>query len=133
MYRFDCCRLYNSKSKENKHVVLNSMLPSINETLFDGEEQITNHNLSSIENENDKQHLVERLIYIRFQLQVLDQQRATCWIRRTLMYPFAMLALFLLSTTTALLAFQNTMELLIGIKALPLITKVSTMCLYNQF
>ncbi|XP_074096427.1 LMBR1-like protein lilipod isoform X2 [Cotesia typhae] len=120
-------RLYNSKSKENKHVVLNSMLPSINETLFDGEEQITNHHSSSIENENDKQHMVERLIYIRFQLQVLDQQRTTCWIRRTLMYPFAMLALFLLSTTTALLAFQNTMELLIGIKALPLITKQLTL------
>ncbi|XP_044584536.1 protein Lilipod isoform X3 [Cotesia glomerata] len=125
--RFDCCRLYNSKSTENNHVILNSMLPSINETPFDDEEQITNHNSSSIENDNNKQHLVERLIDIRFQLQVLDQQKKSCWIRRTFMYPFAMLTLFLLSTTTALLAFQNTMELLIGIKALPLITKQLTL------
>ncbi|XP_044584535.1 protein Lilipod isoform X2 [Cotesia glomerata] len=120
-------RLYNSKSTENNHVILNSMLPSINETPFDDEEQITNHNSSSIENDNNKQHLVERLIDIRFQLQVLDQQKKSCWIRRTFMYPFAMLTLFLLSTTTALLAFQNTMELLIGIKALPLITKQLTL------
>lgn len=70
--------------------------------------------------------LSERLNDIQSRRQLLDQQRRTWWVRRTLLYPVAMLALLVLSTATALLAVQNTLELLIGIKALPLSTRVCT-------
>lgn len=70
--------------------------------------------------------LSQRLNDIQSRRQLLDQQRRTWWVRRTLLYPVAMLALLVLSTATALLAVQNTLELLIGIKALPLSTRVRT-------
>ena len=68
--------------------------------------------------------LSQRLDDVQKRRQLLDQQRRTWWVRRTLLYPVAMLALLVLSTATALLAVQNTIELLIGIKALPLSTRV---------
>lgn len=71
--------------------------------------------------------LSQRLDDIRSRRQLLDQQRRTWWVRRTLLYPVAMLALLVLSTATALLAVQNTLELLIGIKALPLSTRQFTL------
>lgn len=124
---FQLCRLHSHESRDDVHTQSISMLPPIYDTLFDDEEQCINKTSTStfFETRILKQNLVERLIKIQFQLQVLDQQRKTWWVRRTLLYPFAILALFFLSTTTALLAFQNTLELLIGIKALPLITRVS--------
>ncbi|XP_076762132.1 LMBR1-like protein lilipod [Xylocopa sonorina] len=71
--------------------------------------------------------LTERLEDIQKRRNILDQQRRTWWVRRTLLYPLAMLALLILSTATALLAVQNTLELLIGIKALPLSTRQFTL------
>jgi len=68
--------------------------------------------------------LSQRLDDVQKRRQLLDQQRRTWWVRRTLLYPVAMSALLVLSTATALLAVQNTIELLIGIKALPLSTRV---------
>ncbi|XP_014295505.1 protein Lilipod isoform X2 [Microplitis demolitor] len=122
-------RLHSHESRDDVHTQSISMLPPIYDTLFDDEEQCINKTSTStfFETRILKQNLVERLIKIQFQLQVLDQQRKTWWVRRTLLYPFAILALFFLSTTTALLAFQNTLELLIGIKALPLITRQFTL------
>ncbi|XP_057321037.1 protein Lilipod isoform X5 [Microplitis mediator] len=122
-------RLYSPESRDDVHTQSIPMLQPIYETLFDDEEQCINKTSTSSFFETGilKQNLVERLIEIQFQLQVLDQQRKTWWVRRTLLYPFAILALFFLSTTTALLAFQNTLELLIGIKALPLITRQFTL------
>ncbi|KOC68425.1 Protein LMBR1L, partial [Habropoda laboriosa] len=71
--------------------------------------------------------LTQRLEDIQKRRSTLDQQRRTWWVRRTLLYPLAMLALLILSTATALLAVQNTLELLIGIKALPLSTRQFTL------
>ncbi|GAB1867457.1 Protein LMBR1L [Camponotus japonicus] len=71
--------------------------------------------------------LSQRLNDIQRRRQLLDQQRRTWWVRRTLFYPVAMLMLLVLSTATALLAMQNTLELLIGIKALPLSTRQFTL------
>lgn len=75
--------------------------------------------------------LSQRLDDVQRRRQLLDQQRRTWWVRRTLLYPVAMLALLVLSTATALLAVQNTIELLIGIKALPLSTRVSILFFWN--
>jgi hypothetical protein len=41
------------------------------------------------------------------------------------MYPVAMLLLCVLTAITVFMVLQNTLELLIGIKALPLSTRVS--------
>lgn len=69
--------------------------------------------------------LTQRLEDVQTRRQILDKQRRTWWVRRTLFYPLAMLTLLVLSTVTALIAVQNTLELLVGIKALPLSTRVS--------
>ncbi|XP_014215184.1 protein Lilipod [Copidosoma floridanum] len=71
--------------------------------------------------------LAQRLEEIKTRRQQLDEQRRTRWVRRTLLYPTAMLALLVFSTATALLALQNTLQLLVGIKALPLSTSKFTL------
>lgn len=85
-----------------------------------------NPNLLCLRNGALQKGLSQRLDEVCRRRQLLDQQRRTWWVRRTLLYPVAMLALLVLSTATALLAVQNTLELLIGIKALPLSTRVRT-------
>jgi hypothetical protein len=49
------------------------------------------------------------------------------------MYPVAMLLLCALTAVTVLMVLQNTLELLIGIKALPLSTRVSRLILNLQY
>lgn len=94
---------------------------------FDADEQLLSPSpgLMCLRNGALQRGLQHRLEDIQVRRKVLDQQRMTWWVRRTVVYPIAMLILFMLSTTTALLAVQNTLELLIGIKALPLSTRVS--------
>jgi hypothetical protein len=58
-----------------------------------------------------------------------DKQRHTSSLQRNLMYPVAMLLLCALTAVTVLMVLQNTLELLIGIKALPLSTRVSSLLL----
>lgn len=77
--------------------------------------------------------LTQRLKDIQNRRKILDTERRTWWVRRTLVYPLAMLALLILSTTTALLAVQNTLQLLIGIKALPLSTRVCNFIFFNRW
>ncbi|XP_032678202.1 protein Lilipod [Odontomachus brunneus] len=86
-----------------------------------------NPSLMCLRNGALQKGLAERLEDIQKQRQLLDRQRSTWWVRRTLFYPLAMLTLLVLSTATALLAVQNTLELLIGIKALPLSTRQFTL------
>ena len=52
----------------------------------------------------------------------LEKKLRFGWIRRHLGYPIAMLALMCLTAVAALNVVQNTLELLVGIKALPLST-----------
>lgn len=60
---------------------------------------------------------------------VSDKQRHTSSLRRNVLYPIAMILLLGLTVITVLIAVQNTMELLIGIKALPLSSRVSLIAL----
>ncbi|XP_026674759.1 protein Lilipod isoform X7 [Ceratina calcarata] len=86
-----------------------------------------NPSLMCLRNGALQRGLSQRLEDVQKRRKILDQQRRTWWVRRTLLYPLAMLALLILSTATALLAVQNTLELLIGIKALPLSTRQFTL------
>lgn len=54
-----------------------------------------------------------------------DKQRQTSSLRRNVVYPVAMLLLLGLTIIAVLLVLQNTVSLLIGVKALPLSSKVS--------
>lgn len=92
-----------------------------------------NPGLMSLRNGALQKGLTQRLKDIQNRRKILDTERRTWWVRRTLVYPLAMLALLILSTTTALLAVQNTLQLLIGIKALPLSTRVCRHILFFYF
>lgn len=58
---------------------------------------------------------------------LVDKQRRTSWLQRNLVYPVAMLLLIALTCIAVLMVVQNTLELLIGIKALPLSTRQFTL------
>lgn len=69
--------------------------------------------------------LYERLRELKSERKELDKLRSSTAIQRNLIYPLAMLMLLFLTGITVLIVVQNTLELLIGIKALPLSTRVS--------
>lgn len=56
---------------------------------------------------------------------LLDKQRKTSSLRRNVAYPFAMLLLIGLTVIAVLLVGQNILSMLIGIRALPISSKVS--------
>uniref|UniRef100_A0A2H1WQU7 SFRICE_017374 n=1 Tax=Spodoptera frugiperda TaxID=7108 RepID=A0A2H1WQU7_SPOFR len=60
-------------------------------------------------------------------VQEVEGQRKTSSLQRNVVYPLAMLLLLALTTITVLMVLQNTLELLIGIKALPLSTRQFTL------
>lgn len=68
--------------------------------------------------------LEERLHDVRSERKKLDKLRSSTAIQRNLVYPLAMLLLLFLTSLTVLVVVQNMLELLIGIKALPLSTRV---------
>lgn len=68
--------------------------------------------------------LFDRLKELEVERNELDKQRSSSYLSRNLLYPVAMLLLLLLTSITVLLVIQNTIELLIGIKALPLSSRV---------
>ncbi|GJQ80804.1 hypothetical protein Trydic_g16002, partial [Trypoxylus dichotomus] len=67
------------------------------------------------------------LTEIETKRKLLDKQRKTSSLRRNLVYPVAMLLLIGLTGITVLIVVQNTVELLIGIKALPLSSRQFTL------
>lgn len=69
--------------------------------------------------------LIERLKELEAERKKLDKLRDSSGFQRNLVYPVAMLLLLVLTGITVLLVVQNTLELLIGIKALPMSTRVS--------
>lgn len=75
----------------------------------------------SVENEK----LYGRLRELDIERTELEKQRSSSCVSRNLVYPLAMLLLLLITSITVLLVMQNTIELLIGIKALPLSSRVS--------
>nr|XP_049694919.1 protein Lilipod isoform X1 [Helicoverpa armigera] len=70
---------------------------------------------------NDRLH---RVVQMRKEV---ESQRKTSSLQRNVVYPLAMLLLLALTTITVLMVLQNTLELLIGIKALPLSTRQFTL------
>lgn len=68
--------------------------------------------------------LTERLTIIEAKRKLLDKQRQVSSMKRNILYPIAMLLLLALTVGTELIVVQNTLELLIGMKALPLSTRV---------
>lgn len=76
-------------------------------------------------NVNEHQQLLnERLRELDSERKELDKMRKSSTFQRTFVYPLAMLLLLFCTAVTILLVVQNTLELLIGIKALPLSTRV---------
>ncbi|XP_076178974.1 LMBR1-like protein lilipod isoform X2 [Ptiloglossa arizonensis] len=126
----DCIRrrLEHAKATGKSYVSPVPMSISACGSMLEDDELLNvNPSLMCLRNGALQRGLTQRLEDIQKRRKVLDQQRRTWWVRRTLLYPLAMLALFILSTSTALLAVQNTLELLVGIKALPLSTRQFTL------
>lgn len=71
--------------------------------------------------------LTERLKELEAERRELDKQRSSSAFQRNFVYPVAMLLLLVLTGITVLLVAQNTIELLIGIKALPLSSRQFTL------
>ncbi|KAJ8727404.1 hypothetical protein PYW07_001523 [Mythimna separata] len=71
--------------------------------------------------------LSERLHRVVAMRKEVESQRKTSSLQRNVVYPLAMLLLLALTTITVLMVLQNTLELLIGIKALPLSTRQFTL------
>lgn len=71
--------------------------------------------------------LYERLKELEAERKELDKLRSSSALQRNFVYPLAMLLLLFLTGITFLLVVQNTLELLIGIKALPLSTRQLTL------
>ncbi|KAJ0178951.1 hypothetical protein K1T71_005726 [Dendrolimus kikuchii] len=71
--------------------------------------------------------LNERLQRVVSMRKEVESQRKTSSFQRNVVYPLAMLLLLALTTITVLMVLQNTLELLIGIKAVPLSTRQFTL------
>lgn len=67
--------------------------------------------------------LYDRLRELKSEQKELGKLRSSSAFQRNLVYPLAMLALLALTGFTILMVVQNTLELVIGIKALPLSTR----------
>ncbi|XP_017085516.1 protein Lilipod isoform X2 [Drosophila eugracilis] len=76
---------------------------------------------------SDVGELNERLRVLDSERKELDKLRKSSTFQRTFVYPLAMLLLLFCTGVTILLVVQNTLELLIGIKALPLSTRQFTL------
>lgn len=84
-----------------------------------------NNSTELIEKTEESEILIERLKELEAERKKLDKLRDSSGFQRNFVYPIAMLLLLLLTGITVLLVVQNTLELLIGIKALPQSTRVS--------
>lgn len=76
--------------------------------------------------------LYNRLKELEVERSELDKQRGSSCVARNLIYPVSMLLLLLMTFITVLLVVTNTIELLIGIKALPLSSRVSYSTIMKQ-
>ncbi|KAG8328085.1 Limb region 1 -like protein [Homalodisca vitripennis] len=68
--------------------------------------------------------LMDKIEEMAHNRQLLDRQRHTWVLQRNVVYPVCMLILLALTAITVLIVVQNTIELLIGIKALPISSRV---------
>lgn len=108
----------NKNSKHDKSLLELQIKASIAHQYFD--EISYEKNKDSAENVK----LYSRLKELEVERSELDKQRSSSCFTRNLLYPLAMLLLLLITSITVLLVMQNTIELLIGIKALPSSSRV---------
>ncbi|XP_055377641.1 protein Lilipod isoform X2 [Condylostylus longicornis] len=76
---------------------------------------------------NEPAQLLERLRELESEKRELNKLKTSSSFQRNFVYPFAMLLLLFLTVITIFLVVVNTLELLIGIKALPLSTRQFTL------
>ncbi|KAI4460373.1 lipocalin-1 interacting membrane receptor limr [Holotrichia oblita] len=90
------------------------------------DEYILPNSLLRLRNGELQSGLSVRLTEMETKRKLLDKQRKTSSLRRNLVYPVAMILLIGLTGITVLIVVHNTIELLIGIRALPLSSRVSS-------
>ncbi|KAK7793923.1 hypothetical protein R5R35_007691 [Gryllus longicercus] len=87
---------------------------------FDNSDILGANGLTALQNGALTARLSARLADVRTHRQLLDRQRHTSFLQRNLVYPVAMLVLLALTMLTVLIVIQNSLGLLIGMKALPI-------------
>ncbi|GLH03115.1 Protein Lilipod [Gryllus bimaculatus] len=87
---------------------------------FDNNDILGANGLTALQNGALTARLSARLADVRTHRQLLDRQRHTSFLQRNLVYPVAMLVLLALTMLTVLIVIQNSLGLLIGMKALPI-------------
>lgn len=106
-------------------------LLEIHVTISAGRQYLLN-NIFAANTPQDKAKLLERLKQIEADKSKLEKQKNSSNFSKNLFYPLAMLLLLFLTAVTVLLVIQNSIELLIGIKALPHSSRVSV-DIFNGF
>lgn len=122
----DCVRrrLTQAKATSKSYVSPAPMCPlPVHPGCEDDDMENPSNGLMTLRNGALQSGLGERLSEFQSRRKVLDKQRHTSSLQRNLMYPVAMLLLCAMTAVTVLMVLQNTLELLIGIKALPLSTR----------
>lgn len=114
----------NRKQSSNNHNDIPKNLHMHTDILTDSTTQSKSAK-NDFYNTMECEDLYERLHELKVERKELDKLRSSTAIQRNLVYPLAMLMLLFLTGITVLIVVQNTLELLIGIKALPLSTRVS--------
>ncbi|XKL59531.1 hypothetical protein PGB90_000547 [Kerria lacca] len=74
-----------------------------------------------------QERLLEELRQAQEMCDMLDFQRRTSVLQRNFLYPIAMVVLLILTVITVFIVLQNTIELLIGFKALPISSRQFTL------
>ncbi|XP_077290951.1 LMBR1-like protein lilipod isoform X2 [Arctopsyche grandis] len=90
-------------------------------------EETDSSNLFRLRNGELQAHLNVQLQQVQEKRELADSQRHTSSFRRNIVYPFAVLLLLLLTGIAVLMVLQNTLELLVGFKALPISTSQFTL------
>lgn len=114
-------RLKHAQSSSKTYI---SQIMESSSTSPDGQHELPT-SLRRLRNGELQSILGTLLTEVENKRQLLDKQRQTSSLRRNILYPFAMLVLLGLTAITVLIVVQNTLGMLIGIKTLPLSTKVS--------
>ncbi|EEB10104.1 lipocalin-1 interacting membrane receptor, putative [Pediculus humanus corporis] len=125
----DCIRrrLENVQKNGKAYISPPPIFPSMFESVT-GEDDILENTpkkkkLFSLQNGALQMGLKLMLSKVEKKTKLLDVQRRASLIQRNFVYPGCMLLLFALTGIAVLIVVQNTLELLIGIKALPLSTR----------
>lgn len=99
-------------------------LLEIHFTITAGRQYLLN-NIFANSTPKEKADLQGKLRHVEAEKAKLEKQKNSSNLSKNLFYPLAMLLLLSLTVITVLLVIQNTIELLIGIKALPHSSRVS--------